>query len=137
MDARIFVFEFDLPAAVLDARVSPALAVLHPHEAEFPAAPAQRQIARRLGAGIEMLMEPLIGRHHHAAGFPIDPLHVLAFGPEHRISLPSEDDYMGAGTMLVAFLVSADGELGDVRAHGLAGEIELHVGAALAALAVV
>src|SRR5258706_14539161 len=44
---------------------------------------------------------------------------------------------MGAGSMLVAFLVCADGKFGDVRAHGLTGEVELHVGAALAALAVV
>src|SRR5262245_32661351 len=83
MDARVLVFEFDLPAALLDTGISRAFAVLHAHKAVFPTAPTQRQIARRFGAGIEMLMEPLVGRHDDAAGFPIDALHLLPFRPQH------------------------------------------------------
>src|SRR5512140_2932008 len=104
VNARIFVLELDLSAALLHTRIRAALAILHAHETELPTAPTQRQIARRRGAGVEMLMEPLIRRHHHAAGLPIDPLHVLPFGPKHGITLPSENDYMGARAMLVAFL---------------------------------
>src|SRR5690349_22789296 len=44
---------------------------------------------------------------------------------------------MRAGTMAMAFLVSAHGELGDVRPHSVFSQIEFHVGAALAALAVI
>src|SRR4029077_2779983 len=91
VNARILILEFDLPAALFNARISAALAVLHAHEAKLPAAPAQRQIARRFGAGVKMLVEPLIGRHDRAAGSPVDALHVLALRPEYRISLAGED----------------------------------------------
>src|SRR5207244_13631976 len=42
-----------------------------------------------------------------------------------------------AGSLLMPFLVSTNGELRDMCAHGLLGKIELHIRAALAALAVV
>src|SRR3990172_8473181 len=84
-----------------------------------------------------MLVEPLIGRHDDAARFPIDALWRFALRPENRVTLPAENDHMGAGAMAVPFLVSADVELRDMRAHGVLRQIELHVGAALAALTVV
>ena len=44
---------------------------------------------------------------------------------------------MRARTVAMAFFVSADGKLRDMRAHGVLRQIELHVGAALAPLTVV
>src|SRR5947208_9282094 len=84
-----------------------------------------------------MLVEPLIGRHDDTAGFPVDTLHRLPFRPKNRVALAAEYDHMSAGTMLVSLLVSTDGEFRDMRAHGLLGEIELHIRAALVSLAVV
>src|SRR6266498_1498497 len=84
-----------------------------------------------------MLVKPLIGRDDDAAGFPVDTLHRLPFRPKNRVALAAEYDHVSAGTMLVSLLVSTHGEFRDMRAHGLLGEIELHIRAALAALAVV
>src|SRR5690242_2647121 len=77
----VLVFEFDLAAAELDARKGTALTVLRAHEVVAPIVPPQRMITRRLGAGVEMLMKPLIERYHHAPWLPIDPLHGLALRP--------------------------------------------------------
>src|SRR5678815_1176487 len=44
---------------------------------------------------------------------------------------------MRARTMTMALLISAHGKLGDVRPHGVFSQIEFHVGASLAALAVI
>ena len=84
-----------------------------------------------------MLMEPLIRRHDHAARPPIDALRRFTRGPENRIALTGKNDDMRAGAVLVPFLVRAHGELGDMRAHGVFGQVEFHVRAALAALAVI
>src|SRR6266498_4860348 len=84
-----------------------------------------------------MLVKPLIGRDDDAAGFPVDTLHRLPFRPKNRVALAAEYDHVSAGTMLVSLLVSTHGEFRDMRAHGLLGEIELHIRAALAALTVV
>src|SRR6476660_4282061 len=119
VDLRIFVFELDLPAALLDAGVRGAFAVLHAPKTESPTAPAQGQITRRFGAGIQMLMEPLIRRHNNAAGFPIDALHRLPFRPQNRVALPREDNDVRTRTVPVPFLVGSDGKLRDVRAHGI------------------
>src|SRR5438067_5442649 len=84
-----------------------------------------------------MLVGPLIRRHNDAAGFPIDSLHRLPIRPENRVALAAQYNDVRAGSVLMPFLVSTDGELRDMRAHGLLGEIELHIRAALATLAVV
>src|ERR1044071_4254533 len=137
MDLRILVFEFDLSTAELDAGKRAAFAVLGAHEFVAPVVPAQRQIARRLRAGIEVLMKPLIRRHHHAARPPVDPLHRFARRPENRIALSGKNDHVRARTMFVSLLVSPHRKFRDVRAHGVLGQVEFHVGAALAALAVI
>src|SRR5437764_1006698 len=66
-----------------------------------------------------------------------DALRRFTRGPENRIALPGKNDDMRAGAVLMPFLVSADRELGDMRAHGVLGQVEFHVRAALAALAVI
>src|SRR4030095_3180215 len=84
-----------------------------------------------------MLMKPLIGRHDDAAGLPVDALPWLPLRPEKRVALAAEDDHVGAGAMLMTFFVGSYRKLRDMRAHGLLGQIELHIRAALAALAVI
>src|SRR4030095_6976456 len=84
-----------------------------------------------------MLMKPLIGRHDDAAGLPVDALPWLPLRPENRVALAAEDDHVGAGAMLMTFFVGSYRKLRDMRAHGLLGEIKLHIRAALAALAVI
>src|SRR5437764_9457423 len=81
VDLRIFVFEFNLAAAELHACERASLAVLRAHEFVAPVVPAKRQVARRRRAGIEMLMEPLVRRHYHAARPPIHPLRRFTCGP--------------------------------------------------------
>src|SRR6185312_16516069 len=138
VDPGILVLELDLGAALLDAGVGAAL-VIELEELVAPAVPAQRQIAGAGGAAVEMLVEPLVGRHHDAARIPIDPplVVLLHLRPQHRIALARQDDDMRPRPVLVALLVGADRKFRDMRAHGVAGEVELHVGRALAALAVV
>src|SRR5438046_119584 len=104
VDLRIFVFELDLAAAELHARERASFAVLRAHELVAPVVPAKRQVARRRRAGIEMLMEPLIRRHHHAARPPIDALRRFTRGPENRIALTGENNDMRAGAVLMPFL---------------------------------
>src|SRR6516165_22708 len=86
MDLRIFVLELNLAAAQFDARERAALAVLRTHETKSPVVPAERQVAGRLCAGVEMLMEPSIRRNDDAPGLPIDPLHLLTFRPQYGVA---------------------------------------------------
>src|SRR5262249_60179960 len=68
-NARVLVLVLDLIAALLDAlRRAPLLS----QAGKFPAAEGfQREIARGLAAGVEMLVEPALGRHEQAAGAPL------------------------------------------------------------------
>src|SRR5437870_13172845 len=90
VDLRIFVFEFNLPAAEFDARECAAFAVLRTHELVAPVVPAQRQIPRRHCAGVEMLMEPLIRRHDDAAWFPVVVLWLFYLLPLYILALIAE-----------------------------------------------
>src|SRR4051812_35305977 len=96
VNLRIFILEFDLPAAELHAGKCPAFTVLRFHEAIAPVVPAQREIARRVRAGIKMLMKPLVRRHHDTPRPPIDPLWFFPLRPENRITLTTENDDVGA-----------------------------------------
>ncbi len=49
----------------------------------------ERQIARRLRAGIKMLVEPLLRGNHDRARAPIDPHFIFSLGPEERVALAS------------------------------------------------
>src|SRR5262245_8377242 len=137
VDLRILVLKLDLTATQFDARKAAAFAVLRAHETVAPVVPPERQISRRFCAGVEMLVEPPIGRNNDAARLPIDPLHLLAFRPQYRVALAGQDNNVRAGTVPVALLIGAHGEFGDMRAHGVFRQVELHVATALAALAVV
>src|SRR6185312_6451884 len=105
VDPGILVLELDLGAALLDAGVGATL-VIELEELVAPAVPAQRQIAGAGGAAVEMLVEPLVGRHHDAARIPIDPplVVLLHLRPQHRIALARQDDDMRPRPVLVALL---------------------------------
>src|SRR5262245_52123714 len=81
-----------------------------------------------------MLMKPLIGRHYHAAWFPVDADHFAVVGPEQGIALTAEDDDVRTRPMAMGFFVAADREFRDMRAHDVAGQFEIHVSATAAAL---
>src|SRR3970282_2144795 len=84
-----------------------------------------------------MLMKPLVGPHDPAPRLPVAPPAPLALLPEKRIALPAQDDDVGARSVPVALLIGPHGKLRDVAPHRLAGQVEFHVAAALAPLAVV
>src|SRR6266568_469577 len=90
VDLGVLVVVFDLPAAFLDADVGAAATTTEPR----PAA-AQRQIAGRRRAGIEVLVEAGIGRHHyHATRLPIALARLLVLLPEQREAVAGEDHQM-------------------------------------------
>src|ERR1043166_6689342 len=84
-----------------------------------------------------MLMEPLIWRHDDTSRPPIDSLVLFSLWPENGIALAGKNDHVGARPVTVAFLISSNRKLGNMRTHSVLGEVELHVRAALAALAVI
>src|SRR6185369_9539896 len=103
------VFVLDLVAALLDAlRRAPLLA----QAGKFPAAERlQREVARGLAAGVEMLVEPALGRHEQAAGAPFVALDIFSLGPHDRETFALQDDHVRARAVAVRLLVGADGEL--------------------------
>src|SRR3989338_4113473 len=79
-DLRVFIFVVDQSAALFYVYVDPILAALGCNlEADRvePAAEAQRQVARRLRAGIEVLMKPPAGRAVDAPLPPADLHHLI------------------------------------------------------------
>ena len=137
VDARVLVLVFDLAAAFLHVDV-------HAHE-HMPlgrreriaqAAEGDREIARRIGRGVEVLVEHLVGRREHDAVLPVDAHQILgALVPEQRIAVAGDGEDVEVGAVAVGLLVGADRHLRDVGVHGAVGEHEHHVGAAGAALA--
>ena len=88
VDARVLVLVLDLTAAVLDADVH---AHEHPAlvggEGIAQAAEGDGEIARRLGRGVEMLVEHLVGRREHPAVLPVDAHEILvALVPQQRVA---------------------------------------------------
>ena len=75
----------DLPAALVQGDVGLDGAG---HQLEHAAEHLQGEIAGRLGAGVEVLVEPALGRHHQGAGLPDELLLLLALGPHERVALP-------------------------------------------------
>src|SRR5215204_7767352 len=92
------------------------------------------EVARRHRPGIEMLVEPGVGRDDQRAVLPIIAPRLLAFRPHQRIALAREYDDMGAGTVRVRLLVGADRELRDVARDRTLRHIEADMAAAGTAL---
>src|SRR6187431_3406070 len=101
---------------------------------EFPRTPADRQIARRRRACIEVLVEPHVGWHDDAAVLPGKYLDRRAFRPHQRIAFAADNHHMRARAMAVRLLVGADRHLGDMRGHLVLGHFEAEKTAAGAAV---
>ena len=50
------------------------------------------EVARRRGAGVEVLVEPHVRRHDQRADLPLVALRLLALRPHQRIALAGQDD---------------------------------------------
>src|ERR1041385_2106308 len=111
MDVRVFVFVLDLVTAFFDALIDVRLAA----RLGLVAAPADGEKEDRLGAAVEVLMEPHLRRHEDASRPPFDALHGLAFLPHERIAVPPDDEHVNAGAMAMRLLVRTDAPERDVR----------------------
>src|SRR4029077_16222079 len=100
----IFVFILDLIAALfhalVDVRFAACLGLI--------AAPADGEEEDRLGAAVEMLMEPHFRRHEHASRPPLDAFFRFAFLPHERVTMSSDDQNVNAGSVTMRFFVRAD-----------------------------
>ena len=85
MNFWILVFVFDLTAALFDVHLD-GLFVGQCDKAVAPAIPAQGEVASGIGAGVKMLVKPLVRRHHNASRFPVDADHFAVVGPKQRNS---------------------------------------------------
>src|SRR5438093_348839 len=87
MNLWILVFVFDLIATLLHVHLD-GLFVGERDKSIAPAIPPQSKIASGLGAGVEMLMKPLVRRHDHTPWFPVDADHfAVVGGPKQGIAL--------------------------------------------------
>ena len=99
------------------------------HEPLAVAAPRRREVARRVCARVEVLVEPAVGRYEET---PLDPVNALlrlrgrvrilqrAF-PHQSVAATVEHDDVRAGAVAVRLLVGAGLELGDVCLHRVVG----------------
>src|SRR5215204_6505429 len=116
MDARILILIVDLQAAFVDRgfRSGLALDLARQHRIAV-AAERDREIARGLRAGVEMLVEHAVRRREDKAVLPFMPLEVLvAFLPHPRVAGTIDREDVRAGTAAVALLVGTDRHLRDV-----------------------
>src|ERR1051325_3519039 len=85
---RIFVLVFDLIAAL--AAVDRPLIFCRDAAVFLAAEGAEREIARRSRAGVEVLMPPPVRRYDHAALFPVVAPDRRAVGPDERVARSEE-----------------------------------------------
>src|SRR5881397_1068182 len=74
MNFWILVFVFDLISALLHVHLD-GLFVGERDKSVAPTIPAQGEITSGFGAGVKMLVKPLVRRHHHAPRLPVDTNH--------------------------------------------------------------
>src|SRR4029077_7716458 len=85
MNLWVLVFVFDLVSTLLNVDLD-GLFIGERDKSVAPTIPPQGKITSGFGAGVKMLMKPLIGRHYHAARFPVDPDHFAVVRPKQRIA---------------------------------------------------
>src|SRR5262249_24849858 len=91
-------------------------------------AEADGDIARRPGAGAEVLMEHVIWRCKAHAVAPVDTLEIaVALVPEERVARAGDEEDVQAGPVPVPLLVGADRHFRDMRAHGAFAQQQLDV----------
>src|SRR5262249_1895043 len=120
MDVRVFVLVLDLIAAFFDALVDVRLAA----GLRLVAAPADGEKEDRLGAAVEMLMEPHLRRHENAAARPFDSFHALALLPHERIAMAADYQDVDAGAVAMRLLIGADAPKRHVRFDGVVDHAE-------------
>src|SRR5215510_5086381 len=103
VDLWMFVFIFDLITTLFHALVYIRLAA----GLRLVAAPTDGEEEDRLGAAVEMLVEPHFRRHEHASRSPIDALFGFAFLPHERVAVSSDDQDMDARSVTMGFLVGS------------------------------
>src|SRR6266542_774934 len=124
VDLRVLVLVLDLVAALRHVLVH-ALVVEILGDLPLVPAPADREVARRVVARVEVLVPPEARRHEERARLPVDLAHLArAVRPHERVALAAEHDHVVAGAVAMSLLVRADGEFGDVRDHRVVGELE-------------
>src|ERR1051325_4312436 len=97
---RIFVLVFDLITAL--AAVDRPLIFCRDAAVFLAAEGAQRDIARRSRAGVEVLMQLPVWRYDHAALFLVVALDRRAVGPDERVALAAENNDVRAGSVAMA-----------------------------------
>src|SRR5262249_30251875 len=130
-DRWIFIDVFDqVPAfsrACLAEPVSSSTSAKSASEPFAVATPGWRDVPRWLGSGVEMLMEPAIGRNEQA---PFDPINSLLSGcgrlrvfqrafPHKRVAVPVEHDHVRPRTVTMRLFVSSNFKLRDVSLHAV------------------
>ena len=85
-------------------------------------------------AGIVVLVPRSGGRRDTSAFVPVVALRLFAFVPHERVAGGIEQEDVRAGPVTMRFFVAAHGKLRDVRQHGAARHVNVHVARALAAL---
>src|SRR6266571_9518812 len=104
MNAAILVLIQDSIPTLIGAHVEVLLAAGF----GLVTAPAYGQEERRLRPDVEVLVEPHLRRHEHAARSPVDALDRLAFLPHQCVAVPAEDDDVDARSVAVGRLVRPD-----------------------------
>src|SRR5438552_1790017 len=103
MDALVLVLVFDLAAAIRYIDVhSLEHMTLGLGERVAQAPEGDRQIARRIGRRIEMLVEHLIGWSEYDTVLPVDPHEILGdVVPEQRVAVAGDGEHMEIRTVPV------------------------------------
>ena len=125
MDAGVLVLVLDLVAALFDRLVDlvrPDLA-LALGQRVADRAHLDGEVARRLRAGVEVLVEHLVGRGDNHAVVPVDADEVvLVLIPQQRIAVAGQGDDVGPVEMPVRLLVGAGQDLRGVAAERAVGQ---------------
>src|SRR5919199_5638612 len=107
MNARVLVLVLDLAAAVFDAHVHAQKGFLLVFGKRIPqTAEGDRQVAGRLGDGIEVLMEHAVGRGENGAVPPVEALKVsIALVPVDAVAVSGYRKDVEVGPVTVRLLV--------------------------------
>src|SRR5205809_6288531 len=92
----------------------------------------QRQVAGGRGAGVEMLVEPVVWGHQHAALLPGTDHALLALFPHDRVALAAEDDNAPAWSVTMGLLIGTRVEHRHMAEHLGLGKVNKHHTAARA-----
>src|SRR5215831_18589830 len=109
VNARVLVLVLDLAAAVLDGHVHALEHVALGFGERIAQAPEGNcEIARRIAAGVEVLMEHLVGRREHHAMFAVDAHQVLGdVVPKQRKAMAGDREDVEVRPVAVRLLVGA------------------------------